>query len=99
LAETQGNDDEEEEEEELPHSAFPYCMDLLFGTDHNNKVPFDHKDKSIEFICDNLSHHGFGFLLHDDLDEIQLNLLMIASRIILWQLHGKTDQLPNKNYY
>jgi hypothetical protein len=95
LAETQGNDDEEEEE--LPHSAFPYCKKLLFGTDHNNKVPFDHKDKSIEFICENLNHHGFGFLPHEDLDEIQLDLLMIASWSILRQLHGKTNQLPNKD--
>ena len=94
LAETQGNDDKEEEE--LPQSAFPYHKDLLFGTDHNNKVPFDCKDKSIEFICDNLNHHGFGFLLHKDLDEIQLDLLMIASWSIIWQLHGKTDQFPNK---
>jgi hypothetical protein len=94
LAETQGNDDEEEE---LSHSAFPYCKDLLFGTDHNDKVPFDHKDKSIMFICDNLNHHGFGFLLHEDLDEIQRDLLMIASWSILWQLHGKTDQFPNKD--
>jgi hypothetical protein len=53
LAETQGNDDKEEEE--LPQSAFPYRKDLLFGTDHNDKVPFDHKDRSIEFICDNLN--------------------------------------------
>jgi hypothetical protein len=60
LAETQGNDDKEEEE--LPQSAFPYHKDLLFGTDHNDKVPFDRKDKSIEFICDNLNHHGFGCL-------------------------------------
>jgi hypothetical protein len=87
---------EEEEEEELPQSAFPYHKDLLFGMDHNDKVPFDLKDKSIEFICDNLNHHGFGFLLHEVLDEIQLNLLMIASWSILWQLHGKTDQVPNK---
>jgi hypothetical protein len=94
LVETQGNDDKEEEE--LPHSAFPYRKDLLFGTDHNNKVPFDHKDKSIEFICDNLNHHGFGFLLHEDLDAIQLDLLMIASWSILWLLHGKTFQFPNK---
>jgi hypothetical protein len=64
---------------------------------HNDKVPFDHKDKSIEFICDNLSHHGFGFFLHEDLDEIQLDLLMIASWSILWQLHGKTNQFPNKD--
>jgi hypothetical protein len=77
LAETQGNDDEEEEE--LPQSAFPYRKDLPFGTDHNDKVPFDRKDKSIEFICDNLNCHGFGFLLHEDFDEIQLDLLMIAS--------------------
>jgi hypothetical protein len=95
LAETQGNDDKEEEE--LPQSAFPYHKDLLFGIDHNDKVPFDCKDKSIEFICDNLNHHGFGLLLHEDLDEIQLNLLMIASWSILWQLHGKTDQFPNKD--
>jgi hypothetical protein len=40
LAETQGHDDKEKEE--LPHSAFPYCKDLLLGTDHNDKVSFDH---------------------------------------------------------
>jgi hypothetical protein len=112
LADTQGNNDKEEElgkaafqnvqdnkkeeEEEFPQSAFPYCKDLLFGTDHNDKVPFDHKDKSIEFICDNLNHHGFGFLLHKDLHEIQLDLLMIASWSILQPLHGKPDQFPNK---
>jgi hypothetical protein len=86
-----------EEEEELPQSAFPYRKDLLFGTDHNDKVPFDHKDKSAEFICDNLNHHGFGFLLHKDLDKIQLDLLMIASWSILQSLHAKTDQFPNKD--
>jgi hypothetical protein len=91
----QGNDDDEEEE--LPQSAFPYHKDLLFGTDHNEKVRFGCKDKSIEFICDNLNHHGFRFLLHEDLDEIQLDLLMIASWSILWPLHGKTDQFPNKD--
>jgi hypothetical protein len=95
LVETQGNDDEEEEE--LPQSAFPYCKDLLFRTNHNDKVPFDCKDKSIEFICYNLNRHGFGFLLHEDLDEIQLDLLMILSWHILQQLHGKTDHFPNKD--
>jgi hypothetical protein len=70
---------------------------LLFGTDHNDKVPFDHKEKSAEFICDNLNHHGFGFLLHEDLDKIQLDLLMIASWSILQSLHAKTDQFPNKD--
>jgi hypothetical protein len=53
------------------------------------KVPFDCKDKLIEFICDNLNSHGFGFLMHKDLDEIQLNLLMIASWSILRPFHGK----------
>jgi hypothetical protein len=96
LAVTQGNDDDEEEEEH-PQSAFPYRKDLLFGTDHNDKVPFDCKDKSIEFICDNLNCYGFGFLLHEDLDEIQLNLLMIASWSIIRQLHGKNNQFPNKD--
>jgi hypothetical protein len=70
---------------------------LLFGTDHNDKVPFDCKGKSIEFFCDNLNRHGFGFPLHEDLDEIQLDLLMIASWSILWQLHGKNNQFPNKD--
>jgi hypothetical protein len=95
LAETQGID--YEEEEDFPQSAFPYCKDLLFGTDFNDKVPFDCKDKSIEFICDNLNPHGFRFLLHDDLDEIQLNLFMIASWSIIQQLHGKNDQFPNRD--
>jgi hypothetical protein len=70
---------------------------LIFGMDHNDKVPFDWKDKSIDFICDNLNHYGFGFLLHKDLDEIQLDLLMIASWSILWSLQGKSDQFPNKD--
>jgi hypothetical protein len=73
------NKKEEEEEEELSQSAFPYCKDLLFRMDHHDKVAFDHTDKSIEFICFNLNCHGLGFLLHEDLDEIQLDLLMIAS--------------------
>jgi hypothetical protein len=63
LADSEGNDDKKdefgerafqnpkdaknEEEEEVPKSAFPYCKDLLFGMDHNDKVLFDHKDKSI----------------------------------------------------
>jgi hypothetical protein len=104
LADTEVNDDEEEEldetafhnlkddkkeEEELPQASFPYCKDLLYGMNHNDKVPFDCKDKSVEFICDNLNHCGFGFLLHEELDEIQLNLLMVASWSILWLLHQK----------
>jgi hypothetical protein len=51
-------DDKKEDEEELPQFAFPYHKDLLFGMDHNDKVTFDWKDKSIEFICDNLNHPG-----------------------------------------
>ena len=93
------DDKKEEEEEEIPQSAFSYHKDLLFGMDHNDKVPFDHKDKSIEFIFANLNHHGFGFLLHEDLDEIQLDLLMIASWSILWPLHGKTRSIPKQKDY
>jgi hypothetical protein len=93
------DDKKEEEEEEIPQSAFSYHKDLLFGMDHNDKVPFDHKDKSIEFIFANLNHHGFGFLLHEDLDEIQLNLLMITSWSILQPHHGKMDQFPNKETF
>ncbi len=113
LADTQGNDDEEEElgktsfqnlldnkkqgEKEVPQSVFPYHKDLLFGTVHNDKDPFDHKDNSIEFIYYNLNHHGFGFLLHEDLEEIELDLLVIASWSNLWSLHGKADQFANKD--
>jgi hypothetical protein len=86
-----------EEEQKVSKFAFPYCNYLLFGTDHNDKVPFDCKDKSIEFICDNLNCHGFGFLLHEDLDEMQLNLLMIASWRILQSIREKPDQFPNKD--
>jgi hypothetical protein len=35
--------------------------------------------------------------LQEDLDEIQLNLHMIASWSIIRQLHGKNDQFPNKD--
>ncbi len=59
LVETQGNDDKEEEE--LPQSAFPYHKDLLFGTDQNDKVPFDCKDKSIEFVVTTSIVMGLGF--------------------------------------
>jgi hypothetical protein len=90
-------DNKKDNEEELPQSAFPYCKDLLFGTDHHDKVPFDHTDKSIEFICHNLNCHGLGFLLDKNLDEIQLDLLMIASWSVLWQIHGKADGFPNKD--
>jgi hypothetical protein len=58
-------EEEEEEKEEVLQSAFPYHKDLLFGMDHNDKIPCDRNDKSIEFICDNLDCHGFGYLLHD----------------------------------
>ncbi len=70
---------------------------MLFGPDHNDKVPFDHKYKSIEFICSNLNCHEFGFLLNEDLDEMQLDLLMIDSWSIFWSLHGKIDQFLNKD--
>jgi hypothetical protein len=112
-ADTEGNDDDEEElgetslqnkkdnkkddDEELPQSAFPYHKDLIFGTDHHEKVPFDHTDKSIEFICHNQNCHGLGFLLHEDFDEIQLDLLMIASWSILQQIHGKADPFLNED--
>jgi hypothetical protein len=39
---------------ELPASAFPYQKDLLHGSNHYRKYPFDYTDKSIEFICQEL---------------------------------------------
>jgi hypothetical protein len=38
-----------------------------------------------------------GFLLDEDLDEIQLDLLMIASWSVLQQNHGKADPFPIKD--
>jgi hypothetical protein len=36
---------------ELPASAFPYQKDLLHGSDHQSKHPFDRSDESIVFVC------------------------------------------------
>jgi hypothetical protein len=55
------------------------------------------KTNQLSLFVTNLNHHGFGFLLHEDLDKIQLDLLMIASWSILQSLHAKTDQFPNKD--
>jgi hypothetical protein len=48
---------------ELPASAFPYRKDLLHGSDHQSKHPFDWSDESIVFVCQELRRHGFGFLM------------------------------------
>jgi hypothetical protein len=36
---------------ELLASAFPYQKDLLYGSDHQKKHPFDQSNESIEFVC------------------------------------------------
>ena len=97
------SDSEEHEESteddgdgKLPASAFPYRKDLLFGSDHRERNPFDCTDASIEFVLHHLRLHGFGFLLSEDLDELQLDLLMVSSWRILRPLHGKPDQYPSK---
>jgi hypothetical protein len=65
---------------ELPASAFLYQKDLLYGSDHQSKHPFDHSNKSIVFVCEELCHHGFSFLMDDTkLDTYQLDLLMVIS--------------------
>ncbi len=71
---------------ELPASAFPYRKDLLYGSNRQSKHPFDRSDESIVFVCQELRHHGFGFLMDDaKLDTYQLDLLMVIS----WEtLHG-----------
>jgi hypothetical protein len=89
------NDEEDDANDELPANAFLYRKDLMFGSDHREKVPFDRTDQSIEFICCELHRHGFGFLLDEDLDEHQLDLFMIASWAILRNIRGKPHQYPN----
>ena len=65
---------------ELPAGSFPYRKDLLHGSDHQSKHPFDRSDESIVFVCQELRRHGFGFLMDDTkLDSYQLDLLMVAS--------------------
>jgi hypothetical protein len=61
---------------ELLASAFLYQKDLLHCSDHQSKLPFDCSDKSIVIVCQELRHHGFGFLMDDTkLDTYQLDLL------------------------
>jgi hypothetical protein len=65
---------------ELPASAFPYWKDLLHGSDHQSKHPFDRSDESIVFVCQELHQHGFSFLMDNaKLDSYQLDLLMVVS--------------------
>jgi hypothetical protein len=65
---------------ELSASVFPYQKNLLHGSDHYRKYPFDYTNESIEFVCRELRRHGFGFLMDDtELDPYQLDLLMITS--------------------
>ena len=59
LAETQGNDDKEEEE--LPQSAFTYHKDLLFGTDHNDKVHLIVKTNQLSLFVTTSIIMGLGF--------------------------------------
>jgi hypothetical protein len=76
LADTQGNNDKEEElgkaafqnvqdnkkeEEEFPQSAFPYCKDLLFGTDHNDKSHLIIKTSQLSLFVTTSIIMGLGF--------------------------------------
>ena len=80
----------------LPASALPYHKDLLFASDYQDVHPFDCTDDLIEFVCHHLCHHGFDFLLGEDLDEFQLDLLMIAAWSILCPLHNPASKKPNQ---
>jgi hypothetical protein len=46
---------------EVAYGGLMAAETKVLGMDHNDKVPFDCTDHSIEFICDNLKHHGLGF--------------------------------------
>jgi hypothetical protein len=82
---------------ELLASAFLYQKDLLYGSNHQKKHPFDHTDESIEFVCRELHCHSFSFLMDNTkLDTFQLDLLMIASWEILCPLKHKPKH-PSSN--
>lgn len=98
--ESDSETDEEDEDNvspggELPPSAFPYRKDLLYGTDHKAKFPFDRSDESIEFVCLHLIQHGLGFVLETELDEYQIDLLMMACWSILHPLRTKQNHYPS----
>jgi hypothetical protein len=82
---------------QLPASAFPYCKDLMFGSDHANRYPFPRDDQSIEFVCHHLRMHDFGFLLDTSLDAFQLDHLMITSWGILRPLKKPSNPYPSKD--
>jgi hypothetical protein len=81
---------------ELPASAFPYRKDLLHGSDHQSKHPFDRSDESIIFVSQELRRHGFGFLMDDTkLDTYQLDLLMVVSCETLLGIKHKKLKRPS----
>jgi len=83
-------------EPQLPASAFPYRKDLLYGTDHALKHPFDRTDESIEFVCRHLRLHGFGFLLDGtEFDDYQLDVLMVQCWQTLRQFKTKPGLYPS----
>jgi len=66
----ESSDEAEEPEEDfhddsaqvqLPASAFPYRKDLLYGTDHKAKHPFDHSNQLIEFVVSTFVCMGLHF--------------------------------------
>jgi hypothetical protein len=75
---------------------------LLFGSNLQETNPFHCTNDSIEFVFHHLHCHGIGFLLSEDLDEFQLDLLVM---ITLWSVlhhlhdpeHDKPDQYPSDN--
>ena len=72
---------------ELPASAFLYQKDMLYWSDHQKRHPFDCINESIEFVCQELHHHSFSFLMDNaELGTYQLDLLMIVSWEILCTL-------------
>jgi hypothetical protein len=55
------DNEKEEEEEALPQSAFPYHKDLLFGMDHNDKVPLTIKTRQLSLFVTTSIVMGLGF--------------------------------------
>jgi hypothetical protein len=83
---------------ELPTSAFPYRKDLLHGSDHQSKHPFDCSNESIVFVCQELRHHGFGFLMDNTkLDTYQLDLFMVVSWETLLSIKHKKLKRPSSD--
>ena len=69
----------------LPRSAFPFKKDQHFRKDSKLANPFPRDESSVAHVMEHLCRHGFGFILEEDLDGLQLERLMVEC----WKIIGQ----------